>query len=233
MGLAKQVITQLRTTRSPKAKRFEKFLRSKYGVSFNTHEEFNQWVLDRQSKIWLSCKECSLHKECKRVCFGSGDPGSSIMVVLPRPSKEDDVMGEPSGKGKELVLRLLEKAGFPRKEVYFTNVVACRPRGGKEPSSGQVKSCSPRLDLIARTLRPKVIFFMGSDGMKALELGGNLSHHVGEVDRPDWDGRCFGRLEKVILTYSPARILLCKDEVEKRDLVREMLSHFRLAGVKE
>jgi DNA polymerase len=56
----------------------------------------------------------------------------------------------------------------PKKDVYFTNLVRCRPPDNCLPTDQEIKACQSYLIDEIRLVRPKVILAIGATATKAL-----------------------------------------------------------------
>ena len=83
-------------------------------------------------------------REGTRTCRGgrsSGRPGSSWTGSSGRP-------------------------GWPRGDVYITNVVKCRPPENRRPTGAEADACQPYLERQLGLLRPKVVVLLGDSALK-------------------------------------------------------------------
>lgn len=174
----------------------------------------------------VQCRRCSLRDTCRGVVFGEGDPQASLMLVGEGPGASEDEMGRPFvGKAGQLLDRILEAAGFKRKEVYIANVVKCRPPGNRLPTPEEASRCFPHLRAQIRIIRPKVVVCLGALSSQVL-LDPRLRI---TRDRGVWrerDGIAY------MPTFHPAALL--RDPSKKRpvweDFQRVRDRHDQLAG---
>lgn len=113
------------------------------------------------------CQECSLCEENKpdKVCLlGDGPVPCDAMIVGEGPGAREAELEIPfSGKSGLLLRRTLKEIGIDPREIYITNVVACRPPGNRTPTRKEINTCSNLylLDQI-KVVKPKVILCLGN-----------------------------------------------------------------------
>ena len=90
----------------------------------------------------------------KRLVIGRGSVFADLLIIGEAPGAQEDLEGKPYvGKSGKLLNELLIKAGIDYKEdVYFCNVIKCRPSNiailvASITSFGASKSGSPALKL--------------------------------------------------------------------------------------
>lgn len=165
-----------------------------------------------------ACTLCALANERLNAVPGDGPPGARIMMVGEAPGPEDDQTGIPfvSAAG-EFLDELLGLINLPRKYVYMTNIVKCRPNQNRDPERAEVAACAPYLQRQIDLLQPKAIITLGAHATRTFIPGAKLSEIHGQPQRRE------GRL--IVPMYHPAaalyrsryRTVLMKDflEIEK------------------
>lgn len=119
--------------------------------------------LDELMQDALKCQGCRLRSTCKQVVFGEGPYNSRIMFIGEGPGKDEDEQGKPFvGRAGQLLDKILEAAEIPRKEVYISNVVKCRPPGNRLPNPDEVNICRGYLEAQIRIIKPDIIVCLGS-----------------------------------------------------------------------
>jgi DNA polymerase len=85
------------------------------------------------------------------------------MFIGEAPGYSEDVKGKSfvGDAGKFLDI-LLEEANLLRDSVFITNIVKCRPPNNREPSTEEIKTCSPYLDRQIQLIKPKIIITLGN-----------------------------------------------------------------------
>lgn len=117
-----------------------------------------------------ACLKCPLHQKRTQSVFGMGNPFSELMLIGEGPGEEEDRQGLPFvGKSGQLLDKILEAAGFSRKEnVYIANIVKCRPPENREPSPEERAACLPYLEEQISLIQPSIIILLGSTALKGL-----------------------------------------------------------------
>jgi DNA polymerase len=112
---------------------------------------------------WATCQQCPFYTQRKHVVMGEGKIGATIFAVGQAPGKEEDASGLPFvGSAGAAAKEQFERAGIPLSEIFWTNVLACRPfewmQGVREAFA---KNCADRLETELLLVRPKMIVAMG------------------------------------------------------------------------
>ena len=84
--------------------------------------------------------------------FGTSD----IMFVCPRPST-----GSFDDPASELFYELLRKYGFSK--AHITDIVKCRSKAGKKPTSKEMVNCFPFLLREKEILQPRIAIAVGNE----------------------------------------------------------------------
>ena len=106
----------------------------------------------------------------KRLVVGSGNILSDLVVVGEAPGAQEDLKGIPFiGKSGKFLKNLLEVSGINiYEEVYFCNVIKCRPPRNRKPSPKEISIHKPWLIQQIKLVNPKVVILAGSTAMKAI-----------------------------------------------------------------
>lgn len=104
---------------------------------------------------WSGCTKCGLHETRKNLVFGEGPQNAKIMFIGLAPGGKEDEEGLPfiGESGGFLKKILMKKAKLKPEDVFFTNLVCCRPfvlddRGqpkDRDPTVSEIAACMPRL----------------------------------------------------------------------------------------
>jgi uracil-DNA glycosylase family 4 len=118
------------------------------------------------------CFNCPLQDKHVPV-FGTGPAGARLAIVGEAPSYNDVSAGEPfAGQSGNLLNATLGSAGLSRKDLFLTNVVACRPQdsGGKDTGPNQlaIKCCSKRLKAEIDQCDPDLVLAFGNTAAQHL-----------------------------------------------------------------
>ena len=99
--------------------------------------------------------------------LGDGPTPCEGMILGEAPGgTEDDTEIPFSGKSGLFLRRMLKEVGLDPRQLYFTNVVHCRPPANRTPTRKEVKVCAPlylqkELDIV----KPKVILLLGNTSL--------------------------------------------------------------------
>ena len=106
----------------------------------------------------------------KRLVLGRGNLNAKIIIVGEAPGAREDLEGVPFvGKSGNILSELLLKAGFNLEEdIYFCNVIKCRPPNNRKPSNKEILVHKPWLMQQIKLINPKVVILAGSTAMKAV-----------------------------------------------------------------
>ena len=112
---------------------------------------------------------CGLARTAMNLCVGDGDPTSELMLVGEAPGAEEDRQGKPFvGKSGQLLDRMLEAAGRPRRRTWITNTVFWRPPGNRSPTAQELATCLPFVERQIELVRPRAVLFVGGIAVRAL-----------------------------------------------------------------
>lgn len=108
------------------------------------------------------CKKCFLCRQRKNAVPGEGRHDATIMMIGEAPGKNEDAQGRPFvGKAGKFLDYALSTIGLERGDIYITNVVKCRPPNNRDPTSEEIKLCSPYLDAQINLIQPRIICTLG------------------------------------------------------------------------
>lgn len=171
--------------------------------------------LEELKKQVEKCQKCKLCSNEAIKVFGKGNEHAEIMIIGEAPGCEEVKKREPfvGTAGKNLD-KCLKEAGFDiEKDIYFANVLKCRPIGNNEkdrrPKKDEIKNCRTFLEQQIEIINPKVIILCGVTAMKFFKITEPLKNiHGKEIIK---NGR------KIYPVYHPvARV---KDEIKINDLL--------------
>ena len=115
----------------------------------------------------MQCKKCQLHKTRINIVHGQGNNKSNIILIGEAPGKNEDLQGIPFiGRAGKLLDELLSHINLTRKDVYTTNTVKCRPPNNRNPTTEEIKACTPHLDREIAQIKPKIIIPLGTFASK-------------------------------------------------------------------
>ena len=180
----------------------------------------------------MVCMKCPhLAASRKNVVFGVGDIHSPLMFVGEAPGAEEDEQGEPFvGKAGQLLTRIIQTMGFTRDSVYIANILKCRPdtpgqsMGNRKPTSEEMKTCLPYLQVQIDLIQPRVIVALGATAVEGL-LGKGSG--IGRL-RGQWQ---VYRNVPLMPTFHPAYLLRNEALSEKRKVWEDMLQVLEKLGM--
>jgi uracil-DNA glycosylase len=144
---------------------------------------------------------CELCTQRINAVPGEGNPHARLMLVGEGPGEKEDASGRPFvGPAGKLLDGILEAIDVPRKTVYITNIVKCRPPQNRKPLPDEIAACLPYLHRQIELIRPKVILALGGTaGCALLGVRKNLGELRSQV-------HTFNGIPLVV-TYHPAALL--------------------------
>lgn len=147
-------------------------------------------VLTELQQAWSTCQGCMLHNERINTVFGYGNPDARFMVIGEAPGSNEDELGVPfvghAGKlldaffatvsiHPELVeMSRSENFDYDRireillSDVFYTNVVCCRPPENRDPTPKEIAICRPRLMATIYAVDPTLIIATGRIACESL-----------------------------------------------------------------
>lgn len=111
----------------------------------------------------MGCGGCALCERRRSVVWGEGALNADVMFIGEGPGKDEDEQGRPFvGRSGRLLTDIIEKGmKLPRRDVYITNVVKCRPPGNRDPRPEEVAACSEYLNAQVSVIAPRLIVAVG------------------------------------------------------------------------
>ena len=106
----------------------------------------------------------------KSLVISRGNVFASLLIIGEAPGVQEDLEGEPYvGKSGKLLNQLLIKAGIDfQKDVYFCNVIKCRPPNNRKPTKNEINIHKPWLFQQIKLVDPKFIVLTGSTAMRTI-----------------------------------------------------------------
>ncbi|MEB3806195.1 MAG: uracil-DNA glycosylase [Desulfurococcales archaeon] len=176
------------------------------------------------------CTKCPLHTTRRNPVPGEGPLEAEVMLIGEAPGRREDELGRPFvGMAGKLLDELLNEVGMPRRSVYITNVIKCRPPGNRDPRPEEIQACLPYLIRQIQLIRPRIIVALGRISAKTLHDLARLqwkgiSKEHGKVK----DAVIAGVKVKMLATYHPAAALYnprlrdyIREDLRKASLLRE------------
>jgi len=141
--------------------------------------------LQSLQQAWSQCQACMLCNHRKNIVFGYGNPDADLMIIGEAPGMTEDDKGEPfigaAGNLLEYFLAWVSadkdhyellndwddnkfqqsRYGYTLNQIFFTNIVCCRPPDNRNPTPLEIAACRPRLLETIYTVDPKLIIAVG------------------------------------------------------------------------
>ena len=147
----------------------------------------------------------------KRLVISRGNVFANLLIIGEAPGAQEDLEGEPYvGRSGKLLDKLLIEAGIDlQKDVYFCNVIKCRPPNNRKPTNKEINIHKPWLMQQIKLVDPKFIILTGSTAMRTiLEIKNPISKTRGKWFKKG------GR--EIITIFHPSYLLrFSSKEVEK------------------
>ena len=100
---------------------------------------------------------------------GEGNPNAEILFIGEAAGRNEALLRRPFvGLVGKLVDKQLDAIGIPRKEVYISNVVKCRPPDNRDPEPEEIAALAPYLDKEIEVLDPKLIITLDDSAWRSL-----------------------------------------------------------------
>lgn len=118
----------------------------------------------------------------KRLVLSRGNISADLVLVGEAPGASEDFEGKPFvGKSGKILTTLLALSEINLEDIYFCNVVKCRPPNNRKPSKDEIEIHKPWLLQQIKLVDPKIIILTGSTAMKTiLEVSGPISNIRGK-----------------------------------------------------
>ena len=106
----------------------------------------------------------------KSLVIGKGSVFADLLIIGEAPGAQEEIEGKPYvGKSGKLLDELLQKARIDlNKDVYFCNVIKCRPPNNRKPTTKEINIHKPWLLQQIKLVDPKFIVLTGSTAMKTI-----------------------------------------------------------------
>lgn len=175
-------------------------------------------MIVRPFASWAKCPECPLKDTaCRSPKMKGRGPLNQpdLLVVGEAPGDHEDAQGKPFvGESGDALERALEKVGFDRSKVRYTNAVRCHPPNNNTPDDAILKACAPALSAEIKAARPKVVLLTGSIALKSIGKGGSITENRGK-----WFER---NGTYYVPTWHPSKLLREKSKQGLQDFVDDL-----------
>ena len=135
-------------------------------------------------------KVSDLNNSINKIVVSRGNPFAKLMIIGEAPGAKEEEIGEPFvGRSGKLLDKLLQKAGIDiNQDVYFCNVVKCRPPKNRRPTKIEIQENLPWLYQQIKLVNPSVIVLVGATALEAiLKIKSRISILRGKWI--DWEGK--------------------------------------------
>ena len=135
-------------------------------------------------------KVSDLSNSTNKIVVSRGNPFAKLMIIGEAPGAKEEEIGEPFvGRSGKLLDKLLQNAGIDiNQDVYFCNVVKCRPPKNRRPTKIEIQENLPWLYQQIKLVNPSVIVLVGATALEAiLKITSRISILRGEWI--DWEGK--------------------------------------------
>ena len=135
-------------------------------------------------------KVSDLNNSINKIVVSRGNPFAKLMIIGEAPGAKEEEIGEPFvGRSGKLLDKLLQNAGIDiNQDVYFCNVVKCRPPQNRRPTKAEIQENLPWLYQQIKLVNPSVIVLVGATALEAiLKIKSPISILRGEWI--DWEGK--------------------------------------------
>lgn len=173
--------------------------------------------LEELREVVAACKACRLHRGRRQAVFDRGNPNASLMIIGEAPGESEDKTGEAFvGRSGQHLTDLLRAARVPESEVYFANIVKCRPDKNRFPETEkEPATCRGYLLKQIKLVKPKAIIITGKQALRYLLLW--ETQELWEPIQP-WIGKQFRRRDvfgdiRFLVCYHPSYLL--RTEIEE------------------
>ncbi len=131
-----------------------------------------------------------LSNSINRIVVSRGNPFAKLMIIGEAPGAKEEEIGEPFvGRSGKLLDKLLQNSGIDiNQDVYFCNVIKCRPPQNRRPTKIEIQENLPWLYQQIKLVNPRVIVLVGATALEAiLKIKSRISILRGKWI--DWEDR--------------------------------------------
>lgn len=162
------------------------------------------------NRAMACCTRCDLAPGRIQVVRGVGPRRARVVFLGEAPGAREDAAGEPFvGSAGRLFDRMLGCSGLERRDVFITNVVACRPPANRTPRAREVRAHAAWLEEQLRLVAPDVVATLGRTALTYFLPKAKITELTGQPQRIEWAGRSFTLLP----LFHPAAALRAPDLV--------------------
>ena len=106
----------------------------------------------------------------QKIVVSRANPEAQIVIVGEAPGAKEEEIGEPFvGRSGKLLDQLLQNASIDiSQDVYFCNVVKCRPPKNRRPTKIEIQENLPWLYQQIKLVNPEIIVLVGATALEAI-----------------------------------------------------------------
>lgn len=135
---------------------------------------------------------------------GDGNAEAELLFIGEAPGYNESVERKPFvGRSGKFFVKTLDDVGFPRKDVYITNIVKVRPPENRDPLPDEIRAYKPYLDQEIEVIQPKLIITLGRFSMAKFLPEVKISQVHGRLHKVHWGSKNIF----VLPMYHPAAAL--------------------------
>ncbi len=137
-----------------------------------------------------------------KIVISRGNPFAKLMIIGEAPGAKEEELGKPFvGRSGKLLDQLLQNAGIDISlDVYFCNVVKCRPPKNRRPTKIEIQENLPWLYQQIKLVNPEIIVLVGKTALEAI-LKNKSTISILRGKWINWNGRL------VMPIFHPAYLL--------------------------
>lgn len=121
---------------------------------------------------------------------GDGSAESAIVLIGEGPGYHESVQRKPFvGRSGQLLNQTLADVGFPREQVYITNIIKIRPPENRDPTPAEILAFKPYLDEEIEIIEPQLIVTLGRYSMGKFLPNVKISQVHGRLHQVNWNGK--------------------------------------------
>ena len=113
---------------------------------------------------------CNLSNSKNKIVVSRGNPFAKLIIIGEAPGAKEEELGEPFvGRSGKLLDKLLQNVGIDiNQDVYFCNVVKCRPPKNRRPTKAEIQENLPWLYQQIKLVNPEIIVLVGATALEAI-----------------------------------------------------------------
>ena len=168
-------------------------------------------------------KVSDLNNSINKIVVSRGNPFAKLMIIGEAPGAKEEEIGEPFvGRSGKLLDKLLQNAGIDiNQDVYFCNVVKCRPPLNRRPTKTEINENLPWLYQQIKLVNPRVIVLVGATALEAiLKIKSPISISRGKWN--EWEGKL------VMPVFHPSYLLRNQSKEEGKPMSLTKLDFLKI-----